>query len=62
MGSCGQRSVAAKECCSCEEGSRRQLSEGGGALMTGAVVAKTGQGNDADPDGITAQGEGHYNM
>lgn len=55
VGSCGQKSGAAKECCcSCEGGSRRQLLEGGGGLMTGAEIAKTGwgQGNAAAQDGI----------
>lgn len=51
-GSCGQKSEAAKGCCcSCEGGSRRQLLEGGGVLMTGAEI-KTGQENAAAQDGI----------
>lgn len=51
--SCGQRSEAARECCPCEGGSRRPVLEGGGGLMTDAVITKTGQGqrNAAAQDG-----------
>lgn len=53
VGSCGQKSAAAKErCCSCEGGSRRQLWEGGGGLMTGAETTKAGRGNAAAQDGV----------
>lgn len=59
-GSCGQKSGAARECCcSCEGGSRRQVLEGGGGLTAGAEITKTGQGNAAVQDGITAPGAGH---
>lgn len=59
-GSCGQKSGAARECCcSCEGGSRRQVLEGGGGLTAGAEITKTGQGNAAVQDGITARGAGH---
>lgn len=52
-GSCGQKSLAAREgCCSCEGGSRMQVLEGGGGLMTGAELTKTGLRNAAAQDGI----------
>lgn len=57
--SCGQKSGAARECCSCEGGSRRQVLEGGGGLTTGAEITKTGQGNAGAQDGIPAQGVRH---
>lgn len=59
-GSCGQKSLAAREgCCSCEGGSRMQVLEGGGGLMTGAELTKTGLRNAAAQDGIPAHGMRH---
>lgn len=59
-GSCGQKSLAAREgCCSYEGGSRMQVLEGGGGLMSGAELTKTGLRNAAAQDGIPAHGMRH---
>lgn len=54
VGSCGQRCGAARGCCPCEGGSRGQVLEGGGGLMTAVETIKTGQdrGNAAVQGGI----------
>lgn len=54
-GFCVQKSRAARGgCCSCGWGSRMQVLEGAGGLMSGAEL-KTGLRNAAAPDGMPAQ-------